>query len=125
MNATVNAQNAYRNTSHSVKTPKEAEYDAFARITSRLKKAASPGTSGFKELAAVLHDNRRLWTILASDVASNTNELSPELRSRIFYLSEFTRLHSTKVLDKIATVDPLIEINSAIMRGLRLGTQAK
>ncbi|WP_317056378.1 flagellar biosynthesis regulator FlaF [Roseovarius rhodophyticola] len=123
MNATLYAQNAYRDQTQSVKTHKETEFDAFARITSRLKQASSLGRKGFKELAAALHDNRRLWTLLASDVASTSNGLSPELRARIFYLSEFTRQHSTQVLKQTGTVEPLIEINTAIMRGLRSGGQ--
>ncbi|MEL7258600.1 MAG: flagellar biosynthesis regulator FlaF [Pseudomonadota bacterium] len=123
MNATLQAQNAYRDQTQSVKTHKETEFDAFARITSRLKRAASLGKNGFKELASALHDNRRLWTLLASDVASQSNALSPELRARILYLSEFIRQHSTQVLKQTESVDPLIEINTAIMRGLRNGGQ--
>ncbi|WP_338549690.1 flagellar biosynthesis regulator FlaF [Roseovarius phycicola] len=123
MYATLNAQTAYRDQTQSVKTPKETEFEAFARITSRLKQASALGKSGFKELAAALHDNRRLWTLLASDVADQSNALSPDLRARILYLSEFTRQHSTQVLKQSEPVDPLIEINSAMMRGLRNGVQ--
>lgn len=125
MNATLQAKNAYRDMERPVKTFRESEYDAFARITSQLKKSAKLGRSSFNELASALHDNRRLWTVLAGDVASQSNGLSPELRARIVYLSEFTRQHSTKVLKNNASVDPLVEINSAVMRGLRAGAQAK
>lgn len=84
-----------------------------------MKTAATKGRSGYNELVGALHDNRRLWTILAADVASKANSLPSELRARIFYLSEFTQKHSALVLRKEASVKPLLEINVAIMRGLR------
>jgi flagellar protein FlaF len=69
-------------------------------------------------LAAAVHDNRRLWTILAADVADPANPLPAALRARLVYLAEFTRVHSGKVLREGASPDPLIEINIAVMRGL-------
>ena len=120
MNAIQKAQNAYRNEAQPVKTYRDNEYDAFARITSRMKAAGARGERGFNDLATALYDNRRLWNILVSDVASQENKLLPDLRARIFYLSEFTRLHSSKVLRKTATVDALVEVNTAVMRGLRV-----
>lgn len=117
MDATQQAQAAYRTAAHPVRTPRGAEYDAFARITSRLKAAAKP-PSRFHDLAAAIHDNRRLWAILASDAAGDGNLLPPGLRARILYLAEFTRLHSGKVLRDGAPAGPLIDINTAVMRGL-------
>ena len=119
MNATLKAQNAYRDKAKPIRTDRDNEYDAFARITSRLKAAANRGPAGFKALAAAIYDNRRLWTVLAGDVVSKANDLPPDLQARIVYLSEFTRIHSTKVLSREASVDPLVEINTAIMKGLR------
>lgn len=119
MNAMQQAQAAYRTAAHPIRTPRGAEFDAFARITSRLKAANSQGPMQFGELARAIHDNRRLWTILATDVAGADNQLPKELRARILYLAEFTRLHSGQVLRAGASAQPLIEINTAIMRGLR------
>ena len=70
-------------------------------------------------LARAIHDNRSLWTALAADVAIETNPLPRPLRAQIFYLSEFTAQHSRKVLAGDASVDVLIDINTAVMRGLR------
>lgn len=119
MNASLRAQNAYRHHAQAAKTTRDTEYDAFARITSRLKSAATKGRTGYNELVDALHENRKLWTILAADVASKSNSLPPEVRARIFYLSEFTQKHSSLVLRKEASIRPLLEINVAIMRGLR------
>ena len=119
MNAITQAQNAYGNDAQLVRTDRDTEYNAFAQITHRLKKSSAQGADGFQDLVGALHDNRRLWTILATDVADNANTLPKELRARIVYLSEFTRQHSSKVLARKVSADALVEINTAIMRGLR------
>jgi len=41
------------------------------------------------------------------------------LRAQLVYLGEFTRAHTQKVLRGEADPAPLIDINSAIIRGLR------
>lgn len=77
------------------------------------------GEKGFADLAAALHDNRRLWTLLATSVADSKNELPQPLRAQIFYLAEFTLQHSQKVLEGNASAQILIDINTSVMRGLR------
>ena len=119
MNAIMKAQNAYRNDAQLIRTDRDTEYNAFAKITHRLKTASRLGKTGYADLVLALHDNRKLWTILAMDVADKANPLPKELRARIVYLAEFTQRHSSQVLARKATAEPLIEINTAIMRGLR------
>ena len=119
MNATMRAQNAYRTDAQPIRTGRDTEYNTIAQITHRLKTASKRGAEGFTDLVSALQDNKRLWTVLAVDAADQANGLPKELRARIIYLSEFTRQHSSKVLSRAATADALIEINTAIMRGLR------
>jgi flagellar protein FlaF len=114
------AQRAYGEAAAPTRTPRGTEYDVLARVTHRLISSARKGRKGFAELSRAIHDNRQLWTILAADVADAGNPLPPELRARIFFLAEFTQAHSRKVLRREAPVAPLIEINSAVMRGLRM-----
>ena len=118
MNAFNMAKTAYSNSAAPTRTARGTEYDAFARITHRMK-AAATDISKFSILAAALYENNKLWSILAVDVSDKDNTLPAELRSRIFYLYEFTAQHTSKVLRKEASVDVLIDINTAIMRGLR------
>jgi flagellar protein FlaF len=118
------AKTAYATNKAPIRTPRGTEYEAFARITHQLKSASDLGASGFGRLAQALHANRRLWTMLAADVADGENGLPPELRARVFYLSEFTAQHSRKVLRGSEHADVLIEINTAIMRGLRQNAEA-
>jgi len=118
MNAFNMAKMAYADTTSPTRTPRGTEYDAFARITHRMK-ASATDTSKFNILAAALYENKKLWAILAADISDNGNPLPKELRGRIFYLYEFTTQHTSKVLRKEASVDVLVDINTAVMRGLR------
>ncbi|MCV2867048.1 flagellar biosynthesis regulator FlaF [Defluviimonas sp. WL0002] len=113
MNAQILAQGSYADSASSVRTPRIIEYDLLARTTRALKCA-----DGFAALADALHENRRLWTALAADVAEPTNGLPAELRARLFYLFEFTAHHSRRVLAGQADASALVEINTAVMRGL-------
>lgn len=119
MNAIRMAQNAYGNDTHPMKTSRDIEYDAFARITRRLKDAGARGRDGFGELVAAVHDNRRLWIILVTDIVDEKNPLTAELKARIMYLAEFTDTHSRHILQGAAEVGPLIDVNTAIMAGLQ------
>jgi flagellar protein FlaF len=118
VNATLRAQNAYRSQAETIRSPRSIEYDAFARITHRLKAAAVAGRQRMPVLASAIHDNRRLWITLAVDVSDANNPLPADLRARILYLAEFTHLHSSKVLSGEADIDALIDINTAVMSGL-------
>ncbi|HBG98205.1 MAG: flagellar biosynthesis regulator FlaF [Rhodobacteraceae bacterium] len=118
MNAFHQAATAYA-AAAPIRTHQDTEYDAFAQITHRMRRAARAGRKAFPDLVAALHDNRRLWTILAVEVADEANALPRDLRARIFYLAEFIAQHTPKVLTREAGAEALIEINTAIMRGLR------
>ena len=118
MNAINQARAAYAAVGSPLRTGRSAEYQAFSNIIRRLSTAAAKGPMHFAELVSAIHDNRALWTILASDVADADNALPQKLRAQIFYLAEFTDLHSRKVLKGEATVQALVDINTAVMRGL-------
>lgn len=124
MNALHLAKTAYAANQTPIRTDRGTEYEIFAAITHRLKSAADNGRAGFAALAQAVHENRRLWTILAADVAETGNGLPQDLRARIFYLAEFTSQYSSKVLSEGADAQVLVEINTAIMRGLRQKAQA-
>ena len=117
MNATSLAQSAYSSFSAPVRTSRATEHDVFARVTRRLRQADAKGN--FPDYVQALHDNRQLWTLLAVDVADAGNTLPQALRAQIFYLAEFTQAQTTKVLAGTAEVQALIDINTAVMSGLR------
>lgn len=117
MNAYAQAQRGYSPTQAPIKTARDTEYEVIARISHRLKAAMK--SKDFPSLAAAIHENNRLWMALGTDAVNPDNLLSDELRARIVYLSDFTRQHSQKVLRRTDTAIPLLEINAAILRGLK------
>lgn len=123
MNALSIARRAYSAAAAPIRTPQDAEYEILARITRQIRRAAEKRSLGFAELAAALHENRKLWTVFAVDVADPENRLPRDLRARVFYLSEFTEIHTGRVLAGKAGVEPLLEINTAVLRGLRHGAE--
>lgn len=117
MNVYAQAQRAYAPTLAPTKTARSTEYEVIARISHRMKRAIQ--TDNFIALAEALHENNKLWTTLAVDVAHPENLLPDELRAQILYLAEFTLQHSSKVLRKTENAVPLLEINAAILKGLK------
>ena len=121
MNAQTMARMAYAQSAAPTRSERGTEYEIFVRATRALKAAEARGKAGFKDLAQAIYENRRLWTTLAIDVADQGNTLPGDLRARIFYLAEFVDQHSSNVLAQKADTGVLLEINAAIMRGLRQG----
>jgi flagellar protein FlaF len=112
------ARAAYAPAHSATRSGRSAELQVFTEVTTRLRQTAALGAPGFARLAAALHDNRRLWTRLAADVADDGNALPRALRAQLFYLAEFTEHHSRRVLRGEAEAQALIDINMAVMRGL-------
>ena len=121
MNMTSLAQSAYAPASAATHTPRDIEYHAFAHVTGKLADARDRAAEvgGLTRLAEAMFDNVRLWATLAADCASDANRLPRELRAPIIGLANFARTHMAKVLAGSETVDALIEVNMAIMKGLR------
>ncbi|MGB3246032.1 MAG: flagellar biosynthesis regulator FlaF [Sulfitobacter sp.] len=117
MNSYAMAQRAYAPSAAPTRSTRSIEYDVIARITFRLKSAINKGS--FPMLLEALHENRKLWRTLAIDVADDANGLPDDLRARLFYLAEFTDHHTRRVIRKEADAVPLLEVNTAILRGLK------
>ena len=118
MSAHALTQNAYGDATRAMGTPRDVEYQVFSQITGQLNRASAEGRP-FSDLAMALHENLRLWTIIATAVTSAGNGLPVPLRGQLADLSKFTRSHTQKVLRQEADAAILIEINTAVMRGLR------
>lgn len=98
--------------------PRDAEYRAFARATRALMAAGEAGHADLKGMIEALHLNRALWGALANDCASAENRLPEETRARIIALSRWVSRHSSDVMRKRESLEPLIDINRIIMDGL-------
>nr|WP_216859486.1 flagellar biosynthesis regulator FlaF [Sulfitobacter aestuariivivens] len=111
------AQRAYAPTTAPTRSDRSVEYDVIARVTSRLKRAIT--RKDFPRLLEALHENRKLWRTLAIEVADKNNALPADLRGRIFYLAEFTDHQTRRVMRQKESAVPLLEVNTAILRGLK------
>ncbi|WDI31551.1 flagellar biosynthesis regulator FlaF [Hyphococcus flavus] len=119
------ARNAYQQSTKSTAEPRSVERQLLTRLTSALIAADKSRDTDKAGVARALGKNLEFWTVIAADVASEGNQLSAELRSQLFYLYEFTRYTTNKILggDDSVSIHPLIEINQNIMAGLQGGPQ--
>ncbi|GAB1361060.1 flagellar biosynthesis regulator FlaF [Rhodobacter sp.] len=116
--------NAYSSLSYAqpaapTRTARAAEYEVIAQITRRLSSAIALRKGNYPAFIAALADNEQLWSTLAADVAGGGNGLPQALRARLFYLYRFTAEHSRKIRAGTAGAEVLVEINTAVLRGLR------
>lgn len=100
-----------------VATHRDTEYNAFARVT-RLLSQADPTGHGPAAKTAV-HLNTELWSTLAADLAHEGNQLPDQLKASLISLAIFSIRHGVRVAAKEAKIQPLIDINISMMRGLR------
>ncbi|WP_299147439.1 flagellar biosynthesis regulator FlaF [uncultured Tateyamaria sp.] len=119
MNATSQAIRGYAEHATSTRSNRRAEYQVIARVTQELRDKALDSKKNFAAYAEALHRNQRLWTALVVDIADADNPLPDELKARVIYLAEFTSHHTRRILRQKASVMPLLEINMAVLRGLK------
>ena len=118
MTAQNQAAAAYGRLLGTTASPKRGEYQVIARITARLH-AAAQDNPPLGARAAALHENRKLWIEIGTQVADEDNGLPMELRQRLFALSVYVQNYSGKVLKDGASLAPLVELNQRIMAGLQ------
>lgn len=109
------AQQAYA-AAAPVRTPRQAEHQVIAQVTARLATALAADDMG--SLAAAVHDNSRLWSALAADLASPGNALPEGLRADLLGLAAFSLRQGHRVLRGEGGGQALIDVNAAVLRGL-------
>ncbi len=109
---------AYQKTQRSTEQPRDTEYRLFAQVTQALMEANKTGRSNLTTLVDALDWNRRLWSALASDCASDGNKLPDVLRAQIISLSLWVSRFSSEATRTGASLEPLIDVNKSIMAGL-------
>lgn len=109
---------AYHKAQRSTEQPRDTEYRLFAQVTQALIEANKTGRSNVATLVDALDWNRRLWSTLASDCASDGNKLPDALRAQIISLSLWVSRFSSDATRSGASLEPLIDVNKSIMAGL-------
>ncbi len=108
---------AYQKTQQVTENPRETEYRLFGQVTRALMDAVGSAPTDHK-LVDAIDWNRRMWSTLAADCASDDNKLPEQLRASIISLSIFVSKYSSQVIREGAELDTLIDINKTIMEGL-------
>lgn len=113
------ARSAYARPEAPARAPRSIEYELLSRATQRMTTAWPKRRVEFAALAGALDQNLQLWSTLGADVADPDNGLPATLRARLFYLYQFTAEHTRTILEGRGSVEVLVDINTAVMRGLR------
>ena len=119
MDVAAKAANGYRAVRLHTESPRSIEAQLFAEITAGLVRAQRAGKPGFRDLVAGLHKNRTLWEALLADLAQDSNLLPTPLKAELIRLGHFVRQFTVGVLKGEGDVQALIDVNNAILEGLR------
>jgi flagellar biosynthesis activator protein FlaF len=115
---------AYQQAAQRAEGPRETEYRLFGEVTRALIKASDADPLDFSTRMKALDWNRRLWSQLAIDCATDGNGLPPKLRASILSLSLWVTRHSSAVMRREEEFGPLIDVNRLIMQGLAPQSEA-
>ena len=109
---------AYHKAQRNAEHPRDTEYRLFAQVTQALIEANKVGRTNIAVFVDALDWNRRLWSTLAGDCASSGNKLPDALRAQIISLSLWVSRFSSEAASTGASIEPLIDVNKAMMAGL-------
>jgi|GEM_PF-1005778 len=122
------AKRGYGQVKRQMSSDKHIEIELFSTITARLNThKVSSETSDLRltpDMARDLLENAKLWQILMLDVLSDDNHLDLPLKRSLVSLAEFTQGHTQKVFRGESTIDVLIDVNTAILNGLKTALRA-
>lgn len=109
---------AYQQAAQRAEPPRDLEYRLLGQVTRALMDAAQLDPKDFAGRIDALDWNRRVWSALAADCASERNALPGPVRAQIISLSMWVNRHTSSVMRREAQIEPLIDVNRAIMQGL-------
>ncbi len=115
---------AYKTATARAENPREAEYRLFGQVTRALMVAAEADEKDIQTRMDALDWNRRLWSTLATDCSDPSNTLPVSVRAQIISISLFVSRHTSAVMRREETIEPLVDINRMVMQGLAGAPQA-
>lgn len=119
---------AYKRTISDTESPRQIERRVLSTVTAEMEskylafdQAEKPGDK-LALLAEGLRDtlwyNERIWMTMRNDLAETGNALSPDLKAGLISLALWVETHTQGVLKGDKKVQPLLDINRSIIRGL-------
>jgi flagellar protein FlaF len=115
---------AYQQAAQRAEAPRDLEYRLLGQVTRALMDANALDPADFVGRIDALDWNRRVWSALANDCAQQGNVLPAAVRAQIISLSIWVGRHTSQVMRREATIEPLIDVNRAIMQGLAASAAA-
>ncbi|ABI66255.1 MULTISPECIES: flagellar biosynthesis regulator FlaF [Maricaulis] len=109
---------AYQKSAARAEDPRATEYRLFAQVTRSLMNAKSLPIESLQDRAQAIDWNRRVWSNLALDCASQDNKLPEALRAAIISLSIFVSKQGSHAMRNPEAIDDLVDINRTVMQGL-------
>jgi flagellar biosynthesis regulator FlaF len=109
---------AYGNVIRATEHPRAIEYRVLARVSGLLESALGTD-AGPAALPGAIHENRMVWTAFATDLAEDGNAWDLALRARLLSLARWVFAESDRVLREKKNPHALIDVNRAVMLGLR------
>ncbi len=109
---------AYQKATAQAESPRDAEYRLFGQVTRALMAAAELEPTAIRGRIDALDWNRRMWSALGADCASEGNKLPDALRASIISLSIWVGKHTSAVIRREEEIDALIDVNRLVMQGL-------
>lgn len=114
------ALEAYSDTAKVAEPPRQLEASLLLKSASQMQKVHDSWSEDNSSLEAVLHYNRRLWSVFVGSVASEECELPLEIRNNVASLGVFIfkQTIDAELEPKPEKLLPLIKINKEIAAGL-------
>ncbi|WBU64303.1 flagellar biosynthesis regulator FlaF [Paracoccus aerodenitrificans] len=101
-----------------VETHRDAEARLLSRINNNLLCSMKHIADDYSAFVKALHENDQFWRQIATDLADDGNRLPEELRATLISLAGFVVGHSASVRRGSASIQPLVDLNKSIIRGL-------
>lgn len=114
----LHAQSVYGSTGRDIGSDRDIEVRVFQTAIARLKEFSGPDFKLTSDSAVVLSENLKLWDALTVDMVHPDNQLDDKLSAQLIELGRFVRFQTHSLYAGMGSVDVLIDINMAILRGL-------
>ena len=108
---------AYQRVAQVTETPRQTEYRLLGDVCRELTEVAGEEPTSTRRREA-LHWNRRVWMTFAVESARADNPMEAALKARIVSLGMWVYRYTDDAMWKEADIQPLIDVNLAIIKGL-------
>jgi flagellar protein FlaF len=115
-----NAAQVYGNVALKTSSPRELEAKLLLEAASRLQVAQDGWSGNPLELDGALQHNRKLWTLLVTNVTKNDNPLPAQIRQNVTNLGLFVFKQTMAIManPEPEPIGGLIKINRELAAGL-------